>query len=107
MNAEEMKEYWKNMTTEEMIEFEKENGNAGRMFWEDPVVWGTIVTAVVKVAYEIEVLFKGGEVVIRQGGKTQLRINPTGNPDGDPPSDRPHYHRRPGIGKHRPWQGGW
>ncbi|MFY1698083.1 DNRLRE domain-containing protein [Solwaraspora sp. WMMA2101] len=20
---------------------------------------------------------------------------------------RPHYHRRPGIGKHRPWEGGW
>ena len=19
----------------------------------------------------------------------------------------PHYHRRPGIGKHRPWEGGW
>lgn len=21
--------------------------------------------------------------------------------------NRLHYHRRPGIGKHRPWQGGW
>jgi hypothetical protein len=21
--------------------------------------------------------------------------------------NRPHYHRYPGMGKHRPWQGGW
>ena len=26
---------------------------------------------------------------------------------GDRSVNRPHYHRRPGIGNHRPWQGGW
>ena len=39
----------------------------------------------------------------RPGANTpDLRINPCGG-SGYPP----HYHRRPGIGKHRPWQGGW
>jgi len=48
--------------------------------------------------------WRGGEVTFtRQGAATaDLRINPLGG-SGYPP----HYHRRPGIGKHRPWQGGW
>ena len=48
--------------------------------------------------------WKGGELTFtRPGAATaDLRINPFGG-SGRPP----HYHRRPGIGKHRPWEGGW
>jgi RHS repeat-associated protein len=48
--------------------------------------------------------WKGGEVTFtRAGARTpDLRINPFGG-SGYPP----HYHRRPGIGNHRPWEGGW
>jgi hypothetical protein len=48
--------------------------------------------------------WKGGEVTFtRPGTRTpDVRINPFGG-SGYPP----HYHRRPGIGKHRPWEGGW
>ncbi len=47
--------------------------------------------------------WKGGELTFtRPGAPTpDLRINPFGG-SGKPP----HYHRRPGIGKHRPWEGG-
>jgi len=42
--------------------------------------------------------WKGGEITLtRPGALTpDWRFNPFG-----------HYHRRPGIGKHRPWEGGW
>jgi len=48
--------------------------------------------------------FKGGEITFTPpGAKTpDLRVNPCGG-SGYPP----HYHRRPGIGKHRPWEGGF
>jgi len=48
--------------------------------------------------------WKGGEITFtRPGAPTpDWRINPFGG-SGYPP----HYHRRPGIGKHRPWDGGW
>ncbi len=43
--------------------------------------------------------WKGGEITLtRPGAPTpDWRFNPT----------RMHYHRRPGIGNHRPWEGGW
>jgi len=45
-----------------------------------------------------EVGWKGGEITLtRPGAQTpDWRFNPLG-----------HYHRRPGIGQHRPWEGGW
>jgi len=45
--------------------------------------------------------WRGGELTFTPPGGTSpnVRINPTGG-SGYPP----HYHRRPGIGKHRPWQ---
>jgi RHS repeat-associated protein len=48
--------------------------------------------------------WKGGEITFtRPGAPTpDWRVNPFGG-EGWPP----HYHRRPGIGKHRPWEGGW
>jgi len=48
--------------------------------------------------------WKGGEITFtRPGAPTpDWRINPFGG-SGYPP----HYHRRPGIGKHRPWDGGF
>ena len=48
--------------------------------------------------------WKGGELTFTQPGAStpDLRINPCGG-SGYPP----HYHRRPGIGKHRPWDGGF
>jgi hypothetical protein len=51
---------------------------------------------------EAEVGWKGGEITLtRPGSPTpDIRINPFGD-DNWPP----HYHRRPGIGKHRPWEG--
>ena len=54
--------------------------------------------------------WKGGEMTFTpQGSLTpDLRINPTGDWDSPNPfAQLPHYHRRPGIGKHRPWEGGW
>jgi RHS repeat-associated protein len=57
---------------------------------------------------ETTIDWRGGEIrFTRPGCKTpDFRINPFG--DWDNPnklSKRPHYHRRPGIGKHRPWEG--
>jgi hypothetical protein len=48
--------------------------------------------------------WRGGEITFtRPGASTpDWRVSPFGG-HGHPP----HYHRRPGIGKHRPWQGGW
>jgi len=47
-------------------------------------------------------------------GGRKWRISPTGhrpNPDANKPPhwgrNLPHYHRRPGIGRHRPWEGGF
>jgi RHS repeat-associated protein len=47
-------------------------------------------------------------------GGRKWRISPTGhrpNPNASGPAhwgrNLPHYHRRPGIGKHRPWEGGF
>ena len=53
---------------------------------------------------ETQIGWKGGEITFTPpGSKTpDFRINPFGD-DNYPP----HYHRRPGIGKHRPWDGGF
>lgn len=55
-------------------------------------------------------IWKGGEFVLSKG----CRICPTGHiggpfGKGGGPWYRslPHYHRRPGIGKHRPWERGF
>ncbi len=60
---------------------------------------------------------KGGELTHTSPGKTSpdFRGSPTGHhggptgnfdPKGGMAPRLPHYHRRPGIGKHRPWEGG-
>jgi RHS repeat-associated protein len=51
---------------------------------------------------ESQIGWKGGEITITRPGCStpDFRINPFGD-DYWPP----HYHRRPGIGKHRPWEG--
>ncbi|MCX7001704.1 MAG: hypothetical protein NTV22_00340 [bacterium] len=43
--------------------------------------------------------WKGGEITFTQVGKAtpNFRVN----------LSKLHYHRRPDIGKHRPWEGGW
>ncbi|MGH2625455.1 MAG: hypothetical protein ACRDHY_02250 [Anaerolineales bacterium] len=41
---------------------------------------------------------------VRLGGAHWHRIQRT---KGGPMQMLPHYHRRPGIGNHRPWQGRW
>jgi RHS repeat-associated protein len=48
--------------------------------------------------------WRGGEITLTFPGRPtpDWRFNPFGG-HGWPP----HYHRRPGIRKHRPWQGGW
>jgi RHS repeat-associated protein len=54
--------------------------------------------------------WRGGEITLtRQGAKSpDFRLNPFGDwGSSNPYARRPHYHRRPGIGKHRPWEGGW
>ena len=51
---------------------------------------------------ETQIGWKGGEITFTRPGcnTPDFRINPFGDDDWPP-----HYHRRPGIGKHRPWQG--
>jgi hypothetical protein len=54
--------------------------------------------------------WRGGELTLtRQGAKTpDFRLNPFGDWGASNPYGKlPHYHRRAGIGKHRPWEGGW
>ncbi|WP_144022737.1 ricin-type beta-trefoil lectin domain protein [Asanoa hainanensis] len=41
---------------------------------------------------------------LRYGGTRKFGIHYHRSKNG---KYRPHYHRRPGIGKHRPWEGGW
>ena len=57
--------------------------------------------------------WQGGEMTLTsQAGDKFFRVAPLGN-SGAPGQTNPwfrritHFHRRPGIGKHRPWQGGW
>jgi RHS repeat-associated protein len=72
-----------------------------------------IVTAVDVVTGDLAIGWQGGELTFTRWDPAYnpdkfLRINPTG--DWDNPnqlSRRPHYHSRPGIGNHRPWEGGW
>ena len=62
----------------------------------------------------INVVLKGGEIVLDVGGRSFFRLNPLGDPSSaNPYGRRPHYHRRPinrpanpgeGIGRHRPWE---
>jgi len=49
--------------------------------------------------------WRGGELTLRFVGRPSpdWRFNPSFRND----FGLPHYHRRPGIGKHRPWEGGW
>jgi hypothetical protein len=52
--------------------------------------------------------YKGGEITITgpDSSTPDVRINPLGDWDSDNPGAQlPHYHRRPGIGRHRPWDG--
>ncbi|MBK7545452.1 MAG: discoidin domain-containing protein [Elusimicrobia bacterium] len=50
--------------------------------------------------------WRGGEIVLEKGGNRFFRLNPFGNWRGKTWKEKiPHYHRRPGIGKHRPWEG--
>jgi RHS repeat-associated protein len=50
--------------------------------------------------------WRGGEIVLEKNGNRFLRVNPTGNWKSNSWQEKlPHYHRRPGIGKHRPWEG--
>ncbi|MGE0002167.1 MAG: RHS repeat-associated core domain-containing protein [Fimbriimonadaceae bacterium] len=54
----------------------------------------------------------GGGIVIKVGNETVARVEVHPWYDKKRKTDAPvwqwlHYHRRPGIGKHRPWQGGW
>jgi hypothetical protein len=52
--------------------------------------------------------YKGGEITITGSDSStpDFRINPLGDWDSDnPDAQLPHYHRRPGIGRHRPWDG--
>jgi RHS repeat-associated protein len=51
---------------------------------------------------QTQIGWRGGEITFtRPGCKTpDFRINPFGDDDWPP-----HYHRRPGIGRHRPWEG--
>jgi len=52
--------------------------------------------------------WKGGEVTFTNPGKAtpDLRINPTGDwSNPNPNAQLPHFHSRPGIGWHRPWEG--
>jgi uncharacterized protein RhaS with RHS repeats len=53
---------------------------------------------------ETQIGWRGGEITFtRPGCKTpDFRIDPFGDDDWPP-----HYHRRPGIGHHPPWDGGW
>ncbi len=55
--------------------------------------------------------WKGGEITFTPPGRPtpDFRINPKGNwKNPKNGTERlPHFHRRPGIGKHRPWEGGF
>lgn len=44
--------------------------------------------------------WKGGEITLSALSDPNRRINPFGDQNWPP-----HYHRCPGIGKHRPWEG--
>jgi len=71
--------------------------------------WGTQIAAATAVTTAIgagtgaipnwSIGWKGGEITLtRPGAPTpDWRFNPI----------KGHYHRRPGIGQHRPWEGGW
>lgn len=53
---------------------------------------------------------RGGELIFTPRGKSSpdVRINPFGDWDSGKWQGRlPHYHRRPGIDKHRPWERGF
>lgn len=71
------------------------------------VLLGDVITGDVTVGWQ------AGELTFTRYGVDYtpdkfLRINPLGDWDNaNPYSRRPHYHRRPGIEKHRPWEGGW
>jgi hypothetical protein len=58
---------------------------------------------------EWEVGWKGDELTLKNPASPfdgpDFRLNPFGDWDnGNPYAQRPHWHRRPGIGKHRPWE---
>ena len=56
----------------------------------------------------MKVGYKGREITLtKPGSRTpDIRINPFGG-KGNGWEKYPHYHRRPGIGKHRPWERGF
>ena len=54
--------------------------------------------------------WKGGEITLTKPGANtpDWRLNPFGDSKSlNPNAQRPHYHRRPGIENHRPWERGW
>jgi RHS repeat-associated protein len=54
------------------------------------------------------ICWKGGEITFTRPAVAtpDLRINPFGDWNSSNPNAQwPHYHRRPGIGTHRPWEG--
>jgi hypothetical protein len=89
--------------------------NAGEwtgLAWDVAFTAATIAEAagyevVIRVGYK---KVGGGGVTFYKNGKRIATADwhrlPEGNFKGAGKSV-PHYHRRPGIGKHRPWQGGW
>jgi len=69
-----------------------------------------IATGAILADFDPLVGWKGGEITFTNPGASSpdFRINPFGDWDSDNPSARlPHYHSRPGIGNHRPWEGGF
>ena len=57
---------------------------------------------------ELSATVKGGELVLSDGKRVAMRINPLGHEGGPWYRRLPHYHRRGpgGIGIHRPWEPG-
>lgn len=75
------------------------------------IVSATAVTSA--IAFDIAgvghytVHWRGGEIIFRDPNRitqiTRFRFRPFGHRGGSWQRRLPHYHRRPGIGRHRPW----
>ncbi len=105
----------------DLMKYTEEAG--GAWMWSERIFVGTAavasVTALSLMALEVagisnigsaEIGWKGSELTLtRPGANTpDWRFNPFGSRDSSNPyGKRPHYHRRPGIDKHRPWERGF
>jgi hypothetical protein len=96
--------------------FEPTDAAGGNIACAERLLYGAAVgaTAIASGAiladFDPLVGWKGGEMTFTNPGSQtpDFRINPFGDWDsGNPYGRLPHYHRRPGIGNHRPWEGGW